>query len=106
MGVRLALLVAPGLAATPLVLAARFLSVAPPVREDFMKTLPYPDPVGAVGNGCGLPAIALPARLGKERMPAGFQIVGAPFSEELLLNLGEAYQARTRHHLARPPLAA
>jgi aspartyl-tRNA(Asn)/glutamyl-tRNA(Gln) amidotransferase subunit A len=83
-----------------------FLSVAPPVREDFMKTLPYPDPVGAVGNACGLPAIALPAGFGKERMPAGFQIVGAPFSEELLLNLGEAYQARTRHHLARPPLAA
>lgn len=83
-----------------------FLSVAPPVREDFMKTLPYPDPVGAVGNACGLPAIALPAGFGKERMPAGFQIVGAPFSEELLLNLGEAYQARTRHHLARPPLGA
>lgn len=82
-----------------------FLSVAPPVRDDFMKTLPYPDPVGAVGNACGLPAIALPAGFGKERMPAGFQIVGAPFSEELLLNLGEAYQERTRHHLARPPLA-
>ena len=88
------------------IVTPNFLSVAPPVREDFMKTLPYPDPVGAVGNGCGLPAIALPAGLGKERMPAGFQIVGAPFSEELLLNLGEAYQARTRHHLARPPLAA
>ena len=88
------------------IVTPNFLSVAPPVREDFMKTLPYPDPVGAVGNGCGLPAIALPAGLGKERMPAGFQIVGAPFSEELLLNLGESYQARTRHHLARPPLAA
>lgn len=88
------------------IVTPNFLSVAPPIREDFMKTLPYPDPVGAVGNACGLPAIALPAGFGRDRMPAGFQIVGAPFSEELLLNLGEAYQARTRHHLARPPLPA
>jgi len=88
------------------IVTPNFLSVAPPIREDFLKTLPYPDPVGAVGNACGFPAIALPAGLGRERMPAGFQIMGPPFSEELLLNLGEAYQARTRHHLARPPLAA
>ena len=88
------------------IVTPNFLSVAPPIREDFMKTLPYPDPVGALGTACGLPAIALPAGLGKERRPAGFQIVGPPFSEELLLNLGEAYQARTKHHLARPPLAA
>jgi aspartyl-tRNA(Asn)/glutamyl-tRNA(Gln) amidotransferase subunit A len=88
------------------IVATNFLSVAPPVSEDFLKTLPYPDPVGAVGNACGLPAIALPCGFGKGRMPAGFQIMGPPFSEELLLNLGEAYQERTRHHLARPPLAA
>jgi aspartyl-tRNA(Asn)/glutamyl-tRNA(Gln) amidotransferase subunit A len=88
------------------IVATNFLSVAPPVREDFLKTLPYPDPVGAVGNACGLPAVALPCGFGKGRMPASFQIMGPPFSEELLLNLGDAYQARTRHHLARPPLAA
>jgi aspartyl-tRNA(Asn)/glutamyl-tRNA(Gln) amidotransferase subunit A len=88
------------------IVTPNFLSVAPSVREDFMKTLPYSDPVGAVGNACGLPAIALPSGPGKDRMPAGFQIVGPPFSEELLLNLGEEYQSRTRHHLARPPLAA
>lgn len=88
------------------IVATNFLSVAPPVSEDFMKSLPYPDPVGAVGNACGLPAIALPCGFGKGRMPASFQIMGPPFSEELLLNLGEAYQARTRHHLARPPLGA
>ncbi|HKQ18535.1 MAG TPA: amidase, partial [Candidatus Eisenbacteria bacterium] len=74
--------------------------------KDFYETLPYADPVGAIGNACGLPAVALPAGFGRGRMPAGFQIMGSAFEESLLLDLGEAYQSRTRHHLARPPLAA
>jgi Asp-tRNA(Asn)/Glu-tRNA(Gln) amidotransferase A subunit family amidase len=87
------------------IVATNFLSVAPTIHEDFTKTLPYPDPVGAVGNGCGLPAIALPMGPGKDGMPTSFQIMGAPFEEGLLLDLGEAYQSATRHHLAHPPVA-
>jgi aspartyl-tRNA(Asn)/glutamyl-tRNA(Gln) amidotransferase subunit A len=85
------------------IVTPNFLSVAPPVSEDLVKTLPYPDPVGAVGNACGLPAIALPCGFGRSHMPAGFQIMGAAFEEGLLLDLGEAYQARTRFHEERPP---
>ena len=87
------------------IVTPNFLSVAPPIDKDLYKTLPYPDPVGAVGNACGLPAIALPCGFGRGRMPAGFQIMGAPFEEDLLCDMGEMYQARTRHHLERPPLA-
>jgi aspartyl-tRNA(Asn)/glutamyl-tRNA(Gln) amidotransferase subunit A len=88
------------------IVTPNFLSVAPTIREDFTKTLPYPDPVGAVGNACGLPAIALPCGFGKEHMPASFQIMGSAFEEGLLLDLGEAYQTRTHYHRERPPLAA
>jgi len=88
------------------IVATNFLSVAPSIHEDFTKTLPYPDPVGAVGNGCGLPAIALPMGPGKDGMPTSFQIMGSPFDEGLLLDLGEAYQGATRHHMARPPVGA
>jgi aspartyl-tRNA(Asn)/glutamyl-tRNA(Gln) amidotransferase subunit A len=87
------------------IVATNFLSVAPTIHEDFTKTLPYPDPVGAVGNGCGLPAIALPMGPGQDGMPTSFQIMGAPFEEGLLLDLGEAYQSATRHHLAHPQVA-
>jgi len=87
------------------IVTPNFLSVAPRVDEDLTKTLPYADPVGAVGNACGLPAIALPCGFGKGHMPAGFQIMGSPFEEGLLLDLGEAYQTRTNHHRERPPLA-
>jgi aspartyl-tRNA(Asn)/glutamyl-tRNA(Gln) amidotransferase subunit A len=85
------------------IVTPNFMSVAPPVAQDLMKTLPYGDPVGAVGNACGLPSIALPCGFGRERMPAGFQIMGSAFEEALLLDLGDAYQERTRFHEARPP---
>jgi len=85
------------------IVTPNFLSVAPPVAEDLVKTLPYPDPVGAVGNACGLPALALPCGFGRGHMPASFQIMGSAFEEGLLLDLGEIYQARTSFHRERPP---
>jgi aspartyl-tRNA(Asn)/glutamyl-tRNA(Gln) amidotransferase subunit A len=84
------------------IVTPNFMSVAPPVLEDLVKTLPYADPVGAVGNACGLPAIALPCGFGRGHMPASFQIMGSAFEEGLLLDLGEAYQARTAFHEERP----
>ncbi len=84
------------------IVAPNFLSVAPPIDKDFNETLPYPDPVGAFGNGCGLPAIALPCGFGRDRMPAGFQIMASAFEEDLLLDLGERYQRRTNFHREHP----
>ena len=86
------------------IVSPNFMSVAPAVGRDLYETLPYPDPVGAVGNACGLPAIALPNGFGKRRLPAGFQIVGSPWDEALLCDLGEAYQGVTTFHRERPPL--
>jgi aspartyl-tRNA(Asn)/glutamyl-tRNA(Gln) amidotransferase subunit A len=82
--------------------APNFLSVAPRIDKSFFETLPYPDPVGAFGNGCGLPALALPCGFGRERMPAGFQLMASAFDEDLLLDLGDRYQSRTGHHREHP----
>ncbi len=87
------------------IVTPNFMSVAPPIEQDLYQALPYSDPVGAVGNACGLPAIALPCGFGKERMPVGFQFVAAPWDEALLLDLGELWQTRTRFHSERPPLS-
>jgi len=84
------------------ILSPNFMSVAPPADRDLNETLAYADPVGAIGNACGLPALALPSGLGRDGLPVSFQIMGPPWSEGLLLDLGEAFQAKTRHHLARP----
>jgi Asp-tRNA(Asn)/Glu-tRNA(Gln) amidotransferase A subunit family amidase len=58
--------------------------------------------VGAIGNTCGLPAIALPCGFGKAHMPVGFQIVAAPYEESTALDIGELYQKRTAFHRERP----
>lgn len=88
------------------IVTPNFMSVAPPISEDLNQSLPYADLVGAVGNSCGLPSIALPCGFGKNHMPVGFQIMGAPFEEATLLQLGETYQSRTSFHRERPLLSS
>ena len=88
------------------IVTPNFMSVAPPIDRDLYETLPYADPVGAIGNACGLPAVALPCGFGARELPAGFQIVGAPWDEGLLLDLGELYQQRTSFHRERPKLGS
>jgi aspartyl-tRNA(Asn)/glutamyl-tRNA(Gln) amidotransferase subunit A len=84
------------------IVTTNFLSVAPPIDRDLYETLPYGDPVGAIGNSCGFPSIALPCGLDTRGLPVGFQIMGKPFEESTLLRLGEAYQKRTDFHRLRP----
>jgi aspartyl-tRNA(Asn)/glutamyl-tRNA(Gln) amidotransferase subunit A len=80
------------------IVTPNFMSVAPPVEQDLNEALPYGDPIGALAAACGLPGLALPGGFGKAGMPAGFQLVGAPYDEATLFDLGEAFQARTKHH--------
>ena len=87
------------------IVTPNFMSVAPPVDMDLNDALPYGDPVGGFAAACGLPGLALPAGFGKDHMPAGFQIVGSPFEEATLFDIGEAYQVRTPHHREHPALA-
>jgi aspartyl-tRNA(Asn)/glutamyl-tRNA(Gln) amidotransferase subunit A len=56
------------------------------------------------GNLAGLPALSLPCGFANG-MPMGLQLVGSPFSENLLLAIGKTFQERTDWHKRRPPLA-
>ena len=53
------------------------------------------------GNLAGIPALSLPCGFA-EGMPVGVQLVGRPFSENLLLALGKDFQTRTDWHRKRP----
>jgi aspartyl-tRNA(Asn)/glutamyl-tRNA(Gln) amidotransferase subunit A len=86
------------------ILTPNFMSVAPPIEQDLYVSLPYADPAGAIGNACGLPALALPCGFGKGHMPIGFQMMAAPFEERVLLELGDVYQAKTSFHTERPKI--
>jgi aspartyl-tRNA(Asn)/glutamyl-tRNA(Gln) amidotransferase subunit A len=57
--------------------------------------------IGA-GNLTGLPALSLPCGFA-DKLPVGIQLVGNPFSENLLVAVGKLYQSNTGWHRQRPP---
>jgi aspartyl-tRNA(Asn)/glutamyl-tRNA(Gln) amidotransferase subunit A len=56
------------------------------------------------GNLAGLPAIGLPCGFA-ERLPVALQIVGPPFSENVLISVGKAFQERTDWHKQHPQIS-
>ena len=87
------------------IVSPNFMSVAPLVAQDLNEALPYPDPLGGLAAACGLPGLALPIGPATHGLPASLQIVGAPYDEATLLDLGDLYQSRTPHHRAHPAIA-
>lgn len=56
-------------------------------------------------NFLGLPALSCPCGFDGDGLPVGFQLVGRPLSDALLIRVGAAFQRATRFHEARPALA-
>jgi len=55
------------------------------------------------GNLAGLPGLSLPCGFTTTALPVGLQLVGRPFEEGTLIDLGRAYQRITDWHRRRPP---
>ncbi|HUE85223.1 MAG TPA: amidase family protein [Vicinamibacterales bacterium] len=80
-----------------------------------MKSLPAP-PIGTADAGprdnaisavTGLPAIVVPAGVGREGLPFAVEILGRPFSEAALIRFADAYERFSRRRVAPaegPPL--
>ena len=52
----------------------------------------------------GLPVVAVPAGFGAAGLPMGLQLIGAPGTDAMLLEVAEAYHRATNWPEARPPL--
>jgi aspartyl-tRNA(Asn)/glutamyl-tRNA(Gln) amidotransferase subunit A len=59
-----------------------------------------------VANYLGACALSLPAGLTDDGLPVAVQLLGAPFTEPVLIRLGRAFQECTDWHLRRPDLSA
>jgi aspartyl-tRNA(Asn)/glutamyl-tRNA(Gln) amidotransferase subunit A len=66
--------------------------------------LTFPDPIGGMGNFCGLPAISVPCGFTKQKLPVGIQFVGNVLNELAVLVAAQTFQSRTDWHRRRPPL--
>ena len=76
--------------------------LATKLTANLEKTLAAPDPLGAAGNLCGLPALSVPCGFSKSGLPIGVQLVSRPLAEAKVLAVGRFYQERTDWHRRRP----
>ena len=84
-------LVAPGRPATP-----------PPLDREFGGLhRPPRDPMGAIGNLAGLPAVGVPNGFTGDGLPISLQFVGRAWEENTVLAAARAWQGITDWHLRR-----
>lgn len=76
---------------------------APPIGRDFANAFASRS-LGAPGNLCGTPALAIPSGFADDGLPTAIQFDGRAWSEGRLVALAIAYQGATSHHLSRPKL--
>ncbi len=86
------------------VLAAASLPIAATPMETNLETdLAFPDPLGGIGNFCGLPAISIPSGFTSKNLPIGVQFVGRPLGDAAVLAAAELLQNLTPWHRRHPP---
>ena len=66
--------------------------------------LTYPDPIGGLGNFCGLPCITVPCGFTREKLPVGIQFMGNVLGDQNVVAAAQLYQSKTDWHRRRPPL--
>jgi aspartyl-tRNA(Asn)/glutamyl-tRNA(Gln) amidotransferase subunit A len=77
--------------------------VATPLDREFRTAAPVTgDIIGAIGNGAGLPAIAVPNGFSETGLPTSLQFMGRAWEDNTILAAARAWQAITDWHLKRP----
>lgn len=85
--------------------AASFPTVSTPLDMSLeSEELDIPDPLGAIGNLCGLPAISVPCGFTEKKLPFGIQFVGRALDDAKALAAARLFQHHTEWHRKRPPI--
>src|SRR5215469_8578765 len=66
--------------------------------------LSFPDPLGAIGNLCGLPAISVPCGFTEKNLPVGLQFVARAGDDAAALQAARTFQQSTTFHRKHPKL--
>ena len=88
------------------VIAAPSLPVPATKLDANIETeLAFSDPLGGVGNLCGLPAISIPCGFTASNLPIGLQFVARSRNDRTLIDIANLFQQHTQWHLQHPPIA-
>lgn len=78
---------------------------ASPLTMDISTGLAFADPLGAIGNLCGLPALSVPCGFTDKKLPAGLQFVARAGDDAAVLQAGKLFQQSTDWHRKHPVLS-
>jgi len=79
------------------------MAMPAPALDEIDEMSPAPGTMTRPGNYLGLCGLAMPAGL-HQGLPLSVQILGKPFEERRVLEIGKAFQDATAHHRLRPPV--
>lgn len=85
------------------VLTAASLPIAATSMETNLETdLAFSDPLGGIGNFCGLPALSVPSGFTSKNLPAGIQFVGRALDDDAVIAAADFFQSKTKWHRRHP----
>ena len=88
------------------VLATPTLPVtAPRTDANLDQELSFADPIGGIGNICGLPAISVPCGFAQNGLPVGIQFIAGGLDDAKVIQAARLFQRQTDWHKKRPKLA-
>jgi len=64
--------------------------------------LAFADPLGGIGNLCGLPAISIPCGFDNRKLPVGIQFVARALNEDKVVAAARLFQQHSDWHRKRP----
>jgi len=75
---------------------------ATPLTLNLETGLAFPDPLGAIGNLCGLPALSVPCGFTEKNLPIGLQFVAAAGDDIAVIQAARIFQQHTDWHKRHP----
>jgi len=88
------------------VLVAASQPVAATTLETNLETgVVFPDPLGGIGNLCGLPALSVPCGFTDQGLPIGLQFVARAGNDAAAIRAARTFQQRTDWHRKHPKLS-
>ncbi len=78
---------------------------ATPLETNLETDLAFPDPLGAIGNLCGLPALSVPCGFTEGNLPVGLQFVGRAGDDFAVIQAARTFQLHTDWHRKHPKIS-
>jgi aspartyl-tRNA(Asn)/glutamyl-tRNA(Gln) amidotransferase subunit A len=77
---------------------------ATPLTLNLETELVFPDPLGGIGNICGLPALSVPCGFTEKNLPVGLQFVGRAGDDAAVIQAARMFQQHTDWHKRHPKI--